>query len=285
MLIVVLVAFFALVCYCSAKEPTETGAKLLEKDVSLSDNPSGLSPTETTAAAAAAGTIGTLGTAAAKPSAAPTQTPGKPEDEYGGQMTLAWLFTAGGPVMWPLLLSLLVGVGFSIERGIVYWGSSINVREFMTRINAKLAAGDTKGALALCETAKGPIAAVIKAALLRWDKGRKQVEKAIETAGSGAMSKLERGLTVLASVSNLAPLLGFLGTVTGMIRSFGVIAKAGLSDPSLVASGIAEALITTAAGLIIAIPVLAAYNYYTSVVAKAALQMDESTSELLEYLK
>jgi biopolymer transport protein ExbB len=86
-------------------------------------------------------------------------------------------------------------------------------------------------------------------------------------------------------VSNLAPLLGFLGTVTGMIRSFGVIAKAGLSDPSLVASGIAEALITTAAGLIIAIPVLAAYNYFTSVVAKSALQMDESTSQLLDHLK
>ncbi|MBN2208046.1 MAG: MotA/TolQ/ExbB proton channel family protein [Candidatus Coatesbacteria bacterium] len=200
-------------------------------------------------------------------------------------MSLFWLFKAGGPVMWPLLLSLLIGVGFSVERGIAFWTGSINAREFMVKIDAHVAKGDIKGALALCEATRGPIAAVIKAGLLRWDKGRKQVEKAIETAGSGAMSKLERGLTVLASVANIAPLLGFLGTVTGMIRSFGVIAKAGLSDPGLVAAGISEALITTAAGLIIAIPVLSAYNYFTSVVAKSALQMDESTSQLLDHLK
>ena len=99
------------------------------------------------------------------------------------------------------------------------------------------------------------------------------------------MSKLERGLPVLASVANIAPLMGFLGTVTGMIKSFGVIAKAGLSNPGLVAQGISEALITTASGLIIAIPALAAYNYFTSFVAKSALQMDESTSQLLDRLK
>jgi len=99
------------------------------------------------------------------------------------------------------------------------------------------------------------------------------------------MSKMERGLPVLASIANIAPLLGFLGTVTGMIKSFGVIAKAGLSNPGLVAQGISEALITTASGLIIAIPALAAFNFFTSMIAKSALEMDESTSQLLDRAK
>jgi len=206
-------------------------------------------------------------------------------NEEGRRLGLIKLFKEGGPVMWPLLLSLLIGIVFTIERAIVFWMGRINPREFMMKVNSFIGKGDIKGAMALCDASRGPIPVVIKAGLLRWDKGRKHVERALETAGAVAMSKLERGLPVLASVANISPLMGFLGTVTGMIRSFGVIAKAGLSNPGLVAQGISEALITTASGLIIAIPTLAAYNYFTSVVAKTSLQMDECTSQLLDQLQ
>lgn len=242
-------------------------------------------------------TISTLSTAATSAAAGavvpssseakPAEKTDAPADEGKSDKTPALVkhFENGGPVMWPLLISLLIALGFATERGIVFWRGSINVREFMTKIDELIGKGKTDAAVELCEKTRGPISAVIKAGLLRWDKGRKQVEKAIETAGSGAMSKMERGLPVLASVANIAPLMGFLGTVTGMIKSFGVIAQAGLSNPGLVAKGISEALITTASGLIIAIPALAAYNYFTSVVAKSALRMEESTSQLLDHLK
>jgi len=278
--------FFLLTCSCLAQEPGETGAEPLEGGALLLEEPlDGLFATETTIATAVA-TAATIATSVTTPSAAPTETPKPPETaKKDGGLGLITLFKNGGPVMWPLLVALLIAIGFSIERGVVFGVGNINAREFVLKIEAHLEKSDTKGALALCEATKGPVAAVIRAGLLRWDKGRKQVEKAIETAGAGAMSKLERGLPVLASVANIAPLMGFLGTVTGMIKSFGVIAKAGLSNPGLVAQGISEALITTASGLIIAIPALAAYNYFTSFVAKSALQMDESTSQLLDRLK
>ena len=285
---ILLGVFFALISHCSAQAPAEIDAAPFEEGASALGAPSGLVATETTIATTAAATIATAATtAAASPSPAPpAETPKPPPDaKQGGGLGVIKLFKNGGPVMWPLLVALLIAIGFSIERGIVFWKGSINVREFMMKVETHVDKSDAKGAVALCETTQGPVAAVIKAGLLRWDKGHKQVEKAIETAGSGAMSKLERGLPVLASVANIAPLMGFLGTVTGMIKSFGVIAKAGLSNPGLVAQGISEALITTASGLIIAIPALAAYNYFTSFVAKSALQMDESTSQLLDRLK
>jgi biopolymer transport protein ExbB len=93
---------------------------------------------------------------------------------------------------------------------------------------------------------------------------------------------LERGLGVLATISNIAPLLGFLGTVSGMINSFEALARAGLSNPGLVAQGISEALITTAAGLAVAIPILAAYNYFTARIGTYVLEMETAANVLLE---
>ncbi len=276
-----LCTFLLLACYCWAQAPGESSSPV--------GMPPGLASGETTTATSAVATwttVSTTGTpTTASPSAKPSQAAQASEAEKAGGLGLVKLFKSGGPVMWPLLLSLLIGIVFMVERAIVFWVGSINAREFMMRVDTLIDKSDISAAMAACDASRGPIPAVIKAGLLRWDKGRKQVERALETAGAGAMSKLERGLPVLASVANIAPLMGFLGTVTGMIRSFGVIAKAGLSNPGLVAQGISEALITTASGLIIAIPTLAAYNYFTSAVAKTALQMDESTSQLLDQLR
>lgn len=243
-------------------------------------------PSDATMGADVASTQSTMATEAVAGTASPTPTPPpQAQAEQAKELGIITLFKNGGPVMWPLLVSLLVAIGFAIERGIVLGRGRVNVLTFMRKVDGLLDKSDVKAAIEVCETTRGPVAQVVRAGLARWEKGRKHVEKAIETAGAGAMSKLERGLPVLASIANIAPLLGFLGTVTGMIKSFGVIAQAGLSNPGMVAKGISEALITTASGLIIAIPTLAAYNFFTSVVARSALEMDESTSQLLDRLK
>lgn len=194
------------------------------------------------------------------------------------------LFYKGGPVMWPLLMLSLVALIFIIERFIHYRKAQINTDDFLKKMTKVLREGNFKQALKICEDTRGPIASILKSGLLKIDKGRAEVERAIEQAGGLEMARLERGLMALASVSNIAPLLGFLGTVTGMINSFDAIAKQGLNDPSLVASGISEALITTATGLAIAIPVVAAYNFFTAKVNRMVLEMEESTAVLLEHI-
>ena len=136
--------------------------------------------------------------------------------------------------------------------------------------------------MTICEEYGGPIANIMKAGLLKYGRPQEEIERTIEAASAHELSRLERGLSVLATVSNIAPLLGFLGTVSGMINSFDALARAGLSNPGLVAKGISEALITTATGLAVAIPMLVAYNYFTSRVSKFVLEMETSANVLLE---
>lgn len=193
-------------------------------------------------------------------------------------------FKKGGPFMWPLLLLSVLGVIFIIERLWAYHSVKMNTAEFTIGVKTRIQKGDVRAAIKLCESQKSPIAAVVKAGLLKYGRGREIVENAVATSAVVEASRLERGLAVLASVANIAPLLGFLGTVSGMIASFDVIAKQGLTDPGAVAGGISEALITTATGLVIAIPMLAAYNYFTGKVARFTLEMEESSNILLDLL-
>ncbi len=193
-------------------------------------------------------------------------------------------FKKGGPFMWPLLLLSVLGIIFIIERLWAYHSVKMNTAEFTIGVKTRIQKGDVRAAIKLCESQKSPIAAVVKAGLLKYGRGREIVENAVATSAVVEASRLERGLAVLASVANIAPLVGFLGTVSGMISSFDVIAKQGLTDPGAVAGGISEALITTAAGLVIAIPMLAAYNYFTGKVARFTLEMEESSNILLDLL-
>jgi biopolymer transport protein ExbB len=122
----------------------------------------------------------------------------------------------------------------------------------------------------------------MKAGLLKFGQPKEDVEKTIENAALFEMGRLERGLNVLATTANVAPLLGFLGTVTGMINSFDALAKQGLSNPGAVAAGISEALITTATGLIIAIPIQLAYNYFATRINKFVRDIETATNMLIE---
>lgn len=184
--------------------------------------------------------------------------------------------------MHPMLLCSIIGLIVIIERGIVLHRVKINTAQIFGAVRAALMRRDLKGAIAVCDANPGPISDTLRAGLLRFGKPAAEIEKAIESVALHQLSKLERGLWILASVANIAPLFGFLGTVTGMISAFGALAEVGLGNPKAVAAGISEALITTAYGLFIALPVQAAYNYFTSRIGSFALDMETSSAMLLE---
>lgn len=204
--------------------------------------------------------------------------------QQSASMDLKDLFIAGGAFMWPLLLSLLLGIAVTIERFVTYGKARQNVAKLLEQLGGYIRKGDLQGAEDLCDRTRGPVAAILRAGLLRRDKGLEDVEKAIESSGSIEMAYLEKGLVVLASVSSIAPMLGFLGTVSGMIRAFAEIAAAKNVEASLVAGGIQEALITTAAGLIIAIPIQMANNYFIARIGGFVTDMEEASMFLVDQL-
>jgi biopolymer transport protein ExbB len=194
------------------------------------------------------------------------------------------LFVKGGPFMWPLLGMLFFGLVVSFERLYTLSKAHVNSKEFFTRVQEALKQGGPEAAAEICSNTPGPVASVLHAGLLRLDRGLDHVEKAITESGAIEMAFLEKGMVWLSTVANIAPLLGFLGTVSGMIGAFEAIAAAGDVEPSIVASGISEALITTASGLIIAIPIQAFHNFFVSKIDKIIIDMQEASTQFVEEL-
>lgn len=193
------------------------------------------------------------------------------------------LYNQGGPFMHPLLVFSLIALVFIIERFYALWKSKINTQEFIGRVRtALLKRRNVKEAITVCEEYQGPIANIMKSGLIKHGRTQEEIERTIEAASAHELARLERGLGVLATIANVAPLVGFLGTVSGMINSFDALARAGLSNPGLVAKGISEALITTAGGLVVAVPTLIMFNYFTSQVGGYVLQMETAANVLLE---
>lgn len=186
--------------------------------------------------------------------------------------------------MWPILFFLILGLMFSLERLWTLTRSSVNARKFMANLRKALEDGGVAKATEICAHTRGPLANVIHAGLLRVERGIEQVEKAIITAGTVEMAFLEKNLVWLATVIAVAPMLGFLGTVSGMIRAFDAIAKANDISPSLVAGGIAEALLTTLFGLVVAIIIQFFHNLFVSRIDKIVADMEESTQEFVDLL-
>jgi biopolymer transport protein ExbB len=194
------------------------------------------------------------------------------------------LFTKGGPFMWPLLLMLFFGLVVAFERFYTLGKAHISSKDFFAQIQEALKSGGPEAAAEVCSNTQGPVASVLHSGLLRIDRGLDHVEKAITESGAVEMAFLEKGMVWLSTVANIAPLLGFLGTVSGMIGAFESIAAAGDVEPSIVASGISEALITTAAGLCIAIPIQAFHNFFVSKIDKIIIDMQESSTQFVEEL-
>ncbi|HRN25289.1 MAG: MotA/TolQ/ExbB proton channel family protein [Ignavibacteriaceae bacterium] len=201
-------------------------------------------------------------------------------------MNLLDIFLKGGFIMWLILASSIVGLAVSIDRFIMLRKAKINVPAFMVRIRGFIKKKDISGAISYCMQEKSPVANIVRKGLKKYKYGHDRVKDAIENAGSQEISKLEKGLSVLASVAGIAPLLGFLGTVTGMIQAFMTIQDlAGAANPSDLAGGIWEALITTAFGLIIGIPALALYNYFLGAVKKLVGEMETVANDVIDVIQ
>jgi biopolymer transport protein ExbB len=191
-------------------------------------------------------------------------------------------FDKGGPIMWPLLALSILGITVIFWRWWALRQATSGVAPFLKELRAKLVSRDVPAAIAVCERHGGPVASIVKAGLLRFGRPKDEVERALQDASAHELSVLERGLPILATVAMIAPLLGFLGTVTGMINSFEALAAVGLNNPAAVARGISQALITTAAGLAIAIPVQMAYNFFVTNVNALVRNMESAAHVVLE---
>ena len=190
----------------------------------------------------------------------------------------------GGPVMHMISFLSLFSLTCIIYKLIVFRRVKMNVNDFIAKVRSNLLKGNMKGAIQECESQRSPVASIIKAGLLKYnDKApREQIEKTMESASIHEVAYLEKYLTVLSTITAIAPLLGFLGTVVGMILSFEVIAEQGLNDPGRVAKGISVALLTTAYGLIVAFFTQPFYNYFTSKVASYTREIETAVNILFE---
>lgn len=195
---------------------------------------------------------------------------------------LVGYFNEGGPFMWPVLIALILGLAIFLERLITLNRADINTRNFILDVKEALQEGGIQSAEELCSSTRGPVASVFQAGLLRADEGIEASEKAIQSYGSIEMSFLERGLVWLSLFIAIAPMLGFTGTVIGMIQAFDAIEAAGDISPSLVAGGIKVALLTTASGLIAGIIMQVGYNYCVSKIDRLVVDMEESSIVLVD---
>ena len=193
------------------------------------------------------------------------------------------IFYDGGGFMYPLVLCSLFALGVIIAKSYTLWAAHRASQQVLGEAEALMRGGKLDQALSLAAETPGPVAAILYSGLrrLRDRQTVTDIDKGVKTTGVIELGFLERGLVVLATISNVAPLLGFLGTVAGMISAFGAIAEAGQVEASLVAGGIKVALITTAAGLTIAIPVNIFYNFFVTRIDKLIMEMEQGTAALL----
>ena len=200
------------------------------------------------------------------------------------QGNLLSVVVRGGWLMVPILVCSIIALAVVIERFLTFRRFRTNIQGLMLRIRGSLARGDLEGAKQACE-AGGAMADVLRAGLEAAPAGRDSAEAAMEGAGDRVVFALERNLGVLATVAAVAPLIGFLGTVTGMIRAFMEIqALGGNVNADVLAGGIWEAMVTTAGGLSVGIPALIFYNYFVGRVDRIRFEIESAANELLGLL-
>jgi len=201
-------------------------------------------------------------------------------------MNLFEIFLKGGVIMWAILFCSIVALAVAIDRFLVLRKAKINLPAFLVRIRGFIKSKDMSGAASFCLREKSPIGNMVRKGLKKFGMGHERVKEAIENAGRQEVSKLEKGLSILATVAGVAPLLGFLGTVTGMIQAFMRIEDlAGAASPSDLAGGIWEALLTTAFGLIVGIPAYVVYNYFLSWVTKFVADMETVANDVVDTMQ
>ncbi len=200
-----------------------------------------------------------------------------------GSIAVKW-FKDGGWAMWPILFVTLYGVAYIIWKFISLIYGKINLNTYLNKIVPLIKDKKYKEALEISKASRGPVASIVYAGLLKADNGLAAVEKAMENAAMIEMSYLEKGFIELSTAITLAPMMGFLGTVSGMISAFDAIAAARAVDATIVASGIKIALITTQAGLIVAIPVQFFNNIFVTMVDGMVIDMQRASEKVIEAL-
>lgn len=207
------------------------------------------------------------------------------EETVGIHKTIKTKFIEGGAsFMGIVVLCLILGLALVIERIIYLNLSSTNTKKLLENIETTLNEQGVEAALEVCRNTRGPIASIFYQGLSRLDEGVDVVEKTVVSYGSVQMGLLEKGLTWISLFIAIAPMLGFMGTVIGMIGAFDAIAAAGEISPALVASGIKVALITTVTGLIVAIILQLFYNYLVSKIDSIVNDMEDSSITLLDII-
>ncbi len=202
--------------------------------------------------------------------------------------TVADLFALGGPIMWPLLACSILTLAIILERLTVLRGTGVHARRFLDEVRDAVKRRKVAEALAICDRTTSPLAAMVRMGLSRHEQGREAVRQAIEEAGAREIPRLERHLTTLGTIAHLAPLFGLLGTTLGLIRCFHAmqVKAAALHPvgPADLAQGIWQALLTTTAGLMIAIPAGLAYNYFARRVQQQVWELQSAATDLLQWL-
>jgi len=194
------------------------------------------------------------------------------------------IFFKGGWIMWPLLVLGLVALSISFDRFFAIRKAAADNEEFMLKVRDLVQKGDTAAALKVSEAAPGPVAQLIANGLRNRHLGTADIERSMEELALRETPLLHKRLGILDTVITMAPLMGLLGTITGMINSFNVVSSAGSSAPTAITGGVAEALIATATGLTIAICTLPVYNYLTEKVKEIISDMEVRATQLLNIL-
>ncbi len=195
---------------------------------------------------------------------------------------LPTLLVNGGPVIWLILLAAATALVVFVERALYCHRSQINSAEFLNGVRTVLKRDNVVEAVSICDATPGPVARIVKAAILNRDKGRERVRESVEEAGLTEVPQLEERLNLLATIAQIAPLLGLFGTIIGFIHVFMKLQTDGLyAHLDTLSGGIWESLICAAAGIAVAIPAHAAYNYLISRVNKIVLDMERAAAEIV----
>lgn len=203
-----------------------------------------------------------------------------------GSVSVWDLAMKGGPIMIPIGICSVIAIYILIERLLTISRASKNPESFMDRIKEMVTRGDVAGARALCNQFDTPVARMIEKGLSRLGSPLKTIEATIENFAKIELFKLEKNLSVLATIAGAAPMMGFLGTVMGMVQAFISIAQEeGTISPKLLSNGIYEAMITTVAGLIVGIIAYLSYNFLVTRVSKLVHRMEYSAIEFIDILQ
>ena len=195
-------------------------------------------------------------------------------------------FIEGGVMMYPLLLCSIAALAVIMERFFTLGRIKKETDYFVKKAKKMVVQGEIDKAISLCEESSIPVSSIFKAGISKHNLSREEIEKAIEDEGGHQIPRLEKFMSGLAIISNISPLIGFLGTVTGLYHAFmAIVSVGGVTSTSVVAEGIAEALITTVAGLCIAIPTVVFHGYFIGIINSMILYMEKESRELIEVIE